>query len=99
MPTKLKQVAIHDSLVQEAAAAVGTISVRDTCSVAVHRWLNAVVQDLQRAGLRNRPAAVRRGRRIDDKSWKLLLDATSAVPLGQVELLRCCLERSIDSSK
>jgi hypothetical protein len=98
MPTKLKQVAVHDSLIQEAAAACGTISVRDTCSVAVHRWLHVVVQDLRKAGLRNRPPAVRRGRRIDDKTWKLLLDATTAVPLGQVELLRCCLERTIDSS-
>jgi hypothetical protein len=99
MPTKLKQVAIHDSLIQEAAAAIGTISVRDTCAAAVHRWLDVVVQDLQHAGLRNRPVAVRRGRRIDDKSWELLLNATAAVPLGQVELLRACLERATDSSK
>jgi hypothetical protein len=93
---KQRTVAINDDLLREAECRLGTPTHATTIRVSVQKFLPAVVADLVRAGLRCRPPAKPRPRGIDDATWQALDDAGVIVPLGQAELLRCCLERSID---
>jgi hypothetical protein len=92
MATKIRMVAVPDALLKQAAERIGTLSIRDTCRVAVKQQLATVLKLARRAGLKRREFGLRKGRAVDDETWAALAEAGKEVPLGQVELLRCCLE-------
>lgn len=91
MSAKRRMIGLDDQLVQNAAEALGLSSTRDVIAVAVRRHLTNVVEQLLLGGLEVRPPVLRKQRTIDDKTWDVLAQAGERVPLGQVEILRCCL--------
>ena len=93
---KKRMVALEDRMVRTAAEALcgrdlPVPTTRETISLAVDKYLPVVVQRLLYAGLVPCPDSTRRPRNIDNSTWQALAEATESVPLGQNELLRCCL--------
>jgi hypothetical protein len=89
-------IALDDALVAAAAVAFrrpegATPTTRETISLAVDRFLPLVLKRLRHAGLVNQEHPTRRPRNIDNMTWGALAKASQELPLGQVELLRCCL--------
>lgn len=94
---KKRMISLDDSLVASAAKAISlhrgclTPTTRQTISLAVQTYLPVVLERLRHAGLVHWPDSTKRPRSLDDAAWAALADATEKVPLGQIELLRCCL--------
>jgi hypothetical protein len=93
---KKRMIVLDDRLVAAAAEALRhpggpTPTAREAISLAVQTYLPIVLERARDMGLAHWPGSTRRPRNLDNAAWAALAEATRQVPVGQIELLRCCL--------